>query len=136
MRYSAIIIDDDLRTIDTVRALLNDYFPEVDIIGTAQMIDEGFKQIRKLNPDILFLDILMPRGNGYDLLERFPLRGFDVVVISGAKGKEELNQRYHIFEYVMKPIDIDGFKTTMQRLFEHRQAKPDHTYILNPDIYL
>lgn len=128
MKLRAVIIDDDSRDIHTIRALVENYTEQIEIIDTALIIDDGFKIIREKRPDVVFLDIHMPRGEGYDLLERFPKRHFDVIVISGSEGYRKDMRKYHIFDYLMKPIDTEQFKESIQKLINHRKDNPDISY--------
>jgi len=128
MKLKAIIIEDDSRDVETLKALIDNYFNEIDIVGSAFIIDDGFKLIRSLNPDIVFLDIHMPRGEGYDLLERFPRRNFEVVVISGSEGYIMDMKKYMVFDYLMKPLNNDQFKASIKKLVQHRIENPGLTY--------
>ena len=128
MKLNAIIIDDDSRDISTIKALVENYFDDIEIVDTALVIDDGFKIIRDKKPEVVFLDIHMPRGEGYDLLERFPKRNFDVIIISGSEGYRKDIKKYQIFDYLMKPIDMEQFKDTVQKLFNYRKENTDISY--------
>ena len=67
----AIIVDDEMSARNVLSKLLNKYCEEVQVVATAENVDEAEKKIIQTNPDIVFLDIEMPGANGFDLLERF-----------------------------------------------------------------
>ncbi len=133
MAMKAIIIDDDTRDIQTVEALLESMFPEIDIVDTSNLIDEGFQKIHELKPDIVFLDIRMPRGEGSDLLERFPIRRFEVVIVSVAVEAKSIKEKFEAFDIVEKPINIDKFRKTISEVIKYRKNNPDKVYKNFPD---
>ena len=71
MEISAIIIEDEEISRLTLRSYLTRYCPQVKLLGEAGDIREGKKLIDKHHPELIFLDIEMPFGTGFDLLEQF-----------------------------------------------------------------
>ncbi len=72
----------------------------------------------------------MPRGNGFDLLERFPIRKFDVIFVTAYSRYQDKARAYEAFGYIHKPIDIDEFQQLVQKLKAHREANPNLQYKL------
>jgi len=77
--FKAVIVDDEVDAIESVKFLLAENFSSISIVGTAQCIKDARKVIGENKPDIVFLDIEMPDGTGFDLLESIPDRKFKVV---------------------------------------------------------
>ena len=69
-KLTAILIDDEEISREILRSYLTDYCPNVEIIGEAANITDGEKLIKEKSPAVVFLDIEMPYGNGFDLIER------------------------------------------------------------------
>ena len=134
MKLNAVIVDDNSSDIETLKAVIENYCTGIDIIGSACLIDVAFKIIREKEPDVVFLDVHMPRGGGFDLLERFPLRKFDVVIVSGSGGKKEKAMDFSTFEYIEKPIDIKKFKEICQNIIRHRTKNPNVVYKRFPSL--
>lgn len=128
MKLKAVIVDDNSRDIDTLKVVIENYCSDIEVVGTACLIDIAFKIIREKEPDVVFLDVHMPRGGGFDLLERFPLRKFDVVIVSGSGGKREKAIDFSTFEYIEKPIDIRKFQEICKRIVRHRTNNPVVVY--------
>lgn len=107
MNLRAVIIDDEHTSREILRNYLGKYCPEVLVLGEAGMIGEGIELIRRLKPNLVFLDVEMPFGNAFDLLEEMPDRNFETVFVTAYDqyAIEALNQ--HAAYYLMKPIDID-----------------------------
>ena len=70
MILKTIIIDDEVKAIETLQILLNEYCDGIDIIGTATSTDEGLKLINNSDPDLVFLDIEMPKKTGFELMNQ------------------------------------------------------------------
>jgi two-component system LytT family response regulator len=107
MKLRAVIIDDELSSREILRNYLREYCGQVRVAGEAGTVAEGVEMIRKVNPQVVFLDVEMPFGNAFDLLEELPERDFETVFVTAYNqyALEALNQ--HAAYYLMKPIDID-----------------------------
>ena len=107
MILKAILIEDEANSREILRAYLAKYCTEVNLLGEAASIEEGLRLIGKLELDLVFLDVEMPFGNAFDLLEQVPDRTFETVFVTAYNqyAMEALNQ--HAAYYLMKPINID-----------------------------
>jgi two-component system LytT family response regulator len=107
MNLKALIIEDEANSRDILKNYLQKYCPEVVIQGEASNIEEGLELIRKTHPDLVFLDVEMPFGNAFDLLERIDHRDFETVFVTAYNtyAMEALNR--HAAYYLMKPINIE-----------------------------
>jgi two-component system LytT family response regulator len=103
----AIIIEDEQISRDILRNYLRDYCPQVDLLGEAGNINEGEVLINKHQPDVVFLDIEMPFGNGFDLLTRFESIDFEVIFITAFSDYAIRAINLSAAYYILKPIDID-----------------------------
>ncbi len=107
MKLRAVIIDDEITSREILRNYLRDYCDQVSILGEAGTIKEGMALINKDRPNLVFLDVEMPFGNAFDLLDKIPDRTFETVFVTAYDqyAMEALNQ--HAAYYLMKPINID-----------------------------
>jgi len=112
---NAVIIDDKPANIDTLRSLVTGYCPEVTIAGTATNVDDGQSAIHKHKPHVVFLDIEMPGGNGFDLLRRFGTLPFEVIFTTAYDQYAIQAFREHALDYLLKPIDIDVLRQAVQK---------------------
>ena len=110
----AIIIDDELDAIKSLTLMAEEYC-NIEVIGTAQTALEGIKLIQKSNPDLVFLDIEMPNGTGFDLLEGIPDRKFEVVITTAYENYAINAIRANALDYLLKPIDIDELISACKR---------------------
>jgi two-component system LytT family response regulator len=107
MKLRAIVIEDELNSREILRNYLTKYCANVTIVGEAGNISEGVALIAQKQPNLVFLDVEMPFGNAFDLLEKLPERNFETVFVTAYNqyAMEALNQ--HAAYYLMKPINID-----------------------------
>lgn len=113
---NAVIIDDDKHSTDMLSALIERYCTSMNILSIAHDIEEGARDIIRYNPDIIFLDVEMPGGTGFDLLEMLQNRNFDVVFVT-AHNKYALQAIKHsALDFLLKPYDSVEFVKTIDRI--------------------
>lgn len=113
---SALIIDDEAFNRELVNSLIRELNPAFSVIGEAADIAEGFRLIKALKPNVVFLDIRMPDGSGFDLLKRFDNIEFEVVFVSGFDEYALKAFDYNALDYVLKPIDLAKFSDTLNKV--------------------
>lgn len=102
-----IIVEDEKTSRDILRNYLAKYCPTVELVGEAENIQEGLELIRNHTLDLVFLDVEMPHGNAFDLLEQVGNRSFETVFVTAYNqyAIEALNT--HASYYILKPVSID-----------------------------
>jgi two-component system LytT family response regulator len=120
---TAIIVDDELKGRNSLRQKLTEYCPQVTILGEAEDGDEGLKLIRKHAPNIIFLDIEMPRMNGFEMLHHVREKNFHLIFTTAYDQYAIKAIRYAAFDYLLKPVDIDELKNAVSKV---EQAAYDH----------
>lgn len=108
MELKAVLIDDEAQSREILRTYLGKYCEGVHIVGEGANVQEGLEAIRRSDPDLIFLDVEMPFGNAFDLLEQLPERNFETVFVTAYEqyAMDALNS--HAAYYLMKPISIDA----------------------------
>ena len=76
---NAVIIDDEPNCSNALKAKLNRHFPEVDVQAICRSGEEGIDTIENLHPRIVFLDIEMPRMNGFAMLQQLTFKSFELI---------------------------------------------------------
>ncbi|WP_395053588.1 LytR/AlgR family response regulator transcription factor [Flavobacterium sp.] len=101
----AVVIDD----IETIRkkniAIIKSNCPNISVIGQADNVESGIKIIKQLSPDIVFLDVEMPDGTGFDLLQKMKPIDFKVIFITGFEDFAIRAFRFSAIDYLLKPLD-------------------------------
>lgn len=129
----SIIIEDEPNNEELLRTLLRTYCPEVQILGSVTTVKEGLKMVKELLPEIIFLDIELPDGKGFDLLDQIKELPVSPIFTTGYDEYAVKAIRYAAFDYLTKPIDIQELKNAVQRYQKQRAKKeqPIRFYISN-----
>lgn len=109
------IIDDSADARMALSYLLKKYLPEIQIIE-ANDVRSGISIINRFHPEIVFLDVMMPDGSGFDLLLQISNPGFKVVFVSGYDKFALQAFKFSAVDYLVKPVNEDELKETLERL--------------------
>lgn len=118
MQLTSVIIDDELHCRESLNSLLATLHPEVEVLGTAHSVDSGFQLIQNTRPDILFLDIELPDGTGFDLLERLKDQELATVFVTAHNQYAYLAFEFAAMAYLVKPIATDKLTRAIQQARE------------------
>ena len=116
----AIIIDDEMHCRKTLGILLKEYCPDVQVIEQCDNGEAGVEAIRKLKPDLVFLDIEMPRMNGFEMLEQFSEIPFAVIFTTGYDQYAIKAIHFSALDYLLKPINPNELISSVKKVEEHR----------------
>ncbi|MFC7444887.1 MULTISPECIES: LytR/AlgR family response regulator transcription factor [Mesoflavibacter] len=107
MKLNAILVEDEAQSRTILKNYLSKYCPKVNVLGEASNINEGLELIRTLDLDLVFLDVEMPFGNAFDLLDKVDNRNFETIFVTAYNNYAMDALNAHASYYLMKPIDID-----------------------------
>lgn len=116
-----IIVDDEHIAIQSLQLILKEYCPDIEIVGTAKSAIEAVKIINQKNPELVFLDIEMPNGSGFDVLEATPERTFDVVFVTAYNHYAIKAIKFSAADYILKPVDIEEIIQTIEKIKQRRK---------------
>ena len=94
---------------------LNEYYKEIELLGEADSAISGFELINACNPDIVFLDIEMPKGNAFDLLERFEEINFEIIFTTAYDEYAMRAIKLSAVDYLLKPIDTEELGLAIEK---------------------
>ncbi|PCI96029.1 MAG: hypothetical protein COB15_11520 [Flavobacteriales bacterium] len=119
---TAIIIDDERLARENLRMLLNEFCPEVKVVGTGENVAEARQLIAEKKPEAIFLDIRMPSGEeGLELLEDVESNNFQIVFVTAFKDYAIKAFNINSIHYILKPIDIDDLKDAVEKLINYKE---------------
>lgn len=117
---TAILIDDDINLRNGMKGLLQLYAPQINIIGEADSVASGVLAIESLNPQVVFLDIQMNDGTGFDILEKLTsLNGktkSHIVFITAHEQYAIKAFRFSALDFLLKPVDPDELQKVIQKI--------------------
>ncbi|HEU4469931.1 MAG TPA: LytTR family DNA-binding domain-containing protein, partial [Flavisolibacter sp.] len=117
-----VLVDDENNALEMMEWLLKTYCPKAEIAAMCTSAEQGIEAIHRHKPDVVFLDIEMPKMNGFDMLERFDELFFDVVFCTAYDQFALKAFRYSALNYLLKPIDPEDLKATVQRIEKTKMA--------------
>lgn len=114
--YQTVIIDDDQLARRGLRRILEQNFDEINVLGEADSVASGLDLINDVSPDLVFLDIEMPDGTGFSLLEKLPKVNFKLVFTTSYSDYAITAFKYSAFDYIVKPVLIENVRSTLSRI--------------------
>ena len=119
-----VIIDDENTARETITHMVELYGDGIlDIVGYAENVKEGIATINKHNPDLVMLDIKMPDGTGFELLDAFGDINFDIIFVTAYEQYAIKAFKFAALDYILKPIDPNEFKKAVERTFRRKETK-------------
>lgn len=103
----ALLIDDEPKNNRILKLMLEEFCPQVKIEGQADNAEDGVTLIRDTGPDLVFLDIEMPYGSGFDLLDKLKPVSFEIIFITAFNNYSLKAIKYSALDYLLKPVNID-----------------------------
>ncbi|MCD4832448.1 MAG: LytTR family DNA-binding domain-containing protein [Bacteroidales bacterium] len=119
-KLKAVIVEDELASRETLTAYLKKYCSDVDLLAEADSVKSGLEIIKKHKPDVVFLDIEMPYGNAFDLLEQIPEVDFEVVFVTAYSNYAVKALNLSASYYILKPISIDELIKAVDKIKANR----------------
>lgn len=119
-----IIIDDEARARSLLRKMLNEYCLDLEVIAECEDLPNGVKAIRKLKPDLVFLDIEMPGHSGLELLDFFDENdiNFSIIFITAYNNYAIKAFKLSAIDYLLKPVEPDSLEDAVER-FRRKNLK-------------
>jgi len=122
MPLKAIIIDDEEASRETLSNYIKKYCSSVEVAGMADSVKTGIIAIKKHNPDVVFLDIEMPYGNGFDLLDEIGDVSFSTIFVTAYSNYAIKALNLSASYYILKPVDIDELIAAVEKVKQERES--------------
>jgi len=117
----AVIVDDELNCCETLATLLERYCPTVTVAAVCYSGEDGLSAIQEQLPQIVFLDIEMPRMNGFEMLESLPAINFEIIFTTSYDQYAIRAFRFSALDYLLKPIDRGELQKAVQKVTQRLQ---------------
>jgi len=110
-----VIVEDESRSVAALSRLLEQYCPEVKIEGIATSVEEAIKLINDQNPELVFLDIALPDGDGFTVLDSMDNKKFEIIFVTAFDKFAVKAFEYSAVHYLLKPIDYEELQKAIKR---------------------
>jgi len=111
----ALIIDDENRTRELIAKMITSFGFDIEAIPAGENVQSGIKAIEEIKPDIVFLDIQMPDGTGFDVLRSVKNKNFEVVFITAHEEFAIKAIKFSALDYLLKPIDPSELRAAVEK---------------------
>jgi len=118
-----IIVEDEPYSREHLETLVGDFCKKVDLVGLAGDVSSGFELIKKMEPDLVLLDIEMPDGTGFELLQKFPEIKFEIIFTTAFAEYAVQAFNYSAIHYLLKPIDPEELVSAIDKVEEEMRRK-------------
>ncbi len=120
MKYKAIIADDENGALNSLKNMIQNYCPQLEIVATANSVDNAIIEIEKHKPNLLFLDIEMGKKTAFDLLEQYTSMPFDIIFTTAYDHYAIKAIRFSALDYLLKPIDPEELKYAVEKFISKK----------------
>jgi two-component system LytT family response regulator len=118
-----VLVDDENNSIKVLQKLLQEYCPQVTVVGTADGVETGADVILFVRPDLVILDIEMAQGNAFDLLNQLQPLSFQVIFVTAFDNYALRAFKYSAVDYLLKPVNIRDLCTAVERVSDKFEEK-------------
>jgi two-component system, LytTR family, response regulator len=126
MKLKSIIVDDEKHGRENLSGILRSTARKWSLLGEAASVDEALMLIREQSPDLVFLDIEMPRANGFQLLEHLQDFSFEVIFVTAYDNYAIKAIRFSAADYILKPINRNDLKTAVEKVAGRIREKQEN----------
>src|SRR5687768_10066697 len=120
---TAILIDDEVTALASLKLAIEKYCPEVEIVGVYNSPKKGLEGIKEINPDLVFLDVQMPQMSGFDVLQQASPVTFEVIFVSAHNQYAIKAIKFSALDYLLKPVDVDELIHAVKKVNERLNKK-------------
>lgn len=122
----AVIIEDEVDAVHLLSNIIQEYCPDIEIIGNADTIGRAKDMIHDLNPDVVFLDIQLKDGNGFDVLDTLDSTHFHVIFITAYDSFAIKAFKYDAIDYILKPYSPNDVRKAIEKVSKRNKLKLDY----------
>lgn len=115
-KLRAVIVDDEQSGRDSLSRLLEENCHDVEVVGQAGSVDQAVEVIRLNHPDLVFLDVEMPRGSGFELLKRIERPSFKTIFVTAHNHYAIKAIKFSATDYLLKPVDVDELIASIEQI--------------------
>lgn len=112
---NVVIIEDEIHSRETLKTLLTEFCEDVNVMGMTGSVEEAVALINQLQPELVFLDIELQTGTGFDVLNQVDQRNFEVIFTTAFEHYAIKAIKFSSIDYLLKPIDLDELQEALRK---------------------
>lgn len=114
-KIRTVLIEDEEKSLETLSGMLSSFFDAIEVVATAKTVKEAVELLFKHKPDLVFADISLPDGTGFDVLDKTKSIDYDVIFTTAYDEYSVDAFEYAALHYILKPISIDKIEEAIDR---------------------
>ena len=115
MELKAVIVEDEKHSRETLKNLLEEFCLNTKVVGMASSVTEAVDTIKQTSPDVVFLDIELQTGTGFDVLNQLPHIHFEVIFTTAFDQYAIKAVKFSSLDYLLKPIDLEELQLAVEK---------------------
>ncbi len=115
-KLRALVVDDELKSREVIKSLIDAFCPEVNVVGTAEDIAGSISAIESLKPDLVFLDISLKEGDSFQILQQLDEIDFNIIFVTAYDEYSIKALKYSGIKCLLKPLDIEELQTAVKEV--------------------
>ncbi|HMR82581.1 MAG TPA: LytTR family DNA-binding domain-containing protein [Niabella sp.] len=123
MKYKTLIVEDEIMSLEFLKTLVSEFCPELQVTGTASNVEDAVRLIDEQAPDIVFMDIEMQTGTGFDVLQKVSKRSFHVIFTTAFDHYAIKAIKFSAIDYLLKPINLDELQEAVIKAIRSLEQK-------------
>lgn len=123
MTHTVLLVDDEHRHLDYLKKILEEQFKNYQIIGSCDNVDLAIKEINKLQPELIFLDVLMHPKTGFDVLENIDRSKVNVIFTTSFESFALKALKMSAIDYLLKPFGVEDVSEALKKFERNKEAQ-------------
>jgi two-component system LytT family response regulator len=123
MLIRTVIIEDEENSVQVLHEMLRQSAPDIEVCGSAGYVDTAVRLITAMTPQLVFLDVQMADGSGFDVLRKLSERNFEIIFVTAYNKYAVEAFRFSAIDYLLKPIGVQEFEEALNRVRKRMTEK-------------
>jgi two-component system LytT family response regulator len=120
---NAVLVDDENEALKHLETIISENCPNVSVVATVNSVNDALIEIENKHPDLVFLDIELQDGTGFEVLEKSRYRNFEVIFVTAFNQYAIKAFKHSATDYILKPIDVAELREAVARVSRSRSEK-------------
>ncbi|HEU4471439.1 MAG TPA: LytTR family DNA-binding domain-containing protein [Flavisolibacter sp.] len=116
MQIKAVIVEDEVRSRELLHKLIGEFCPDVQVAGLAASVEEAIALIDRVQPSLVFMDIELHSGTGFDVLQRVKASSFHLIFTTAYDHYAVRAIKFSAIDYLLKPIDVEELQQAVEKV--------------------
>ena len=119
----AIIVEDEKHSSDVIKEILAYHFKELEVVDHTTTVKDSVESINSNNPDLLFLDIDLPDGTSFDILQQIDYKKYRIIFITAHQEYALKAIKFSAFDFILKPFDPMELISTVNEVLKEKLSE-------------